>query len=889
MSISGFFIIEVLFLSFFLLQKPTYASVVHGRTCTLGVLPYNPTASFDTQITQSLAHINILDEADCITHVRDNGYVPQPPLAQQNLVKSGSESMRVSEVGHGHAYFNDADHSRGDVFYKSFMDRFEIILQPDAVRNIDMNRISCFTPTPPGFNRAAVAGLDDDCDGYAPDLFGGTTVSKVIGQDGTRIIRWQFATRGQGGRPNIYGNNGSNFIPFDASGNPTAPLDLTDPINRKLEFSVVLRTRDGGQIWSATTSSRALIADQVIAQSTYRNPNIAQIIQGGCVAGGWCYTTTPLQFKNQTEPIVTPSGRQEYYWFPIGKFGTVWKKPVSSSAAQPQPQPTPPPVTLPPGSSPQPQPPSVSVPPLNVPSPSPPSPPSPPPPSPPVLRRPEIPRPPPEMPDFVITKKSFVKGENGNVIKKDHEAQFRISLHFRSPGSPVPKEVTIQDNFGTELRGDKAGKISHIKLDGKDFKVEKRKSSGGDLVPVGLCSSQLQLRRPTSLCYEGNLFASSALKIKNLTNETVIITYAGKLIESKINRRTCRDFPRNSCGEKFINTVTAMVDSQKYQASDTLYTPCPFLLTQGIGDVILERDLAIGADISSCAGIPNIEGEAIIPPPPPGPRPIPKVGPDSVVNIPPHTLCQKSNEPAENGSKQRPKAYVNPLESLSSALCEVSLDLAERVRKPKIQKNVLENITRLTRYNNTLGEGDKIIWNLNEPPVPPGQMNLNPHYQIYKLKNGNLTVDSFIPLQQSRTFIVENGDLVIKKNITYAPTNFRDLKSIKNIPVVAFIIINGNIKIDASVTNLSGVYVTLKGSNQQSGKILGIGLEREKSLKIEGAVYGDIEPLFAHSNFIGDPRRGEGTITINYDGRLFYNVPPGLQEVLDISGEQVVR
>jgi hypothetical protein len=429
-------------------------------------------------------------------------------------------------------------------------------------------------------------------------------------------------------------------------------------------------------------------------------------------------------------------------------------------------------------------------------------------------------------------------------------------------------------HIGTE--GDEI-KLVKGAFDGKDFKVEKK--SGATSTSIPTCGAIVG-----SLCYEGSILSNDGMKLRSAADEEIRITYRGKLHSSKIKKAYCKMLEPSFCGEKFTNNTNAKSGSLTLSAAtDTLYTPCPFLLTQGIGDVIFERDLDVGSDISSCAGVPNIEGPTITSPPP-APPTVPKTGTGDVLNIAPHTLCQQSN----TGDAALPEGYRNPLKSVSSAICEISLTFADIVTPPRIRANVLENIARITRSNSNLGMGQNVtVADLNNPPLK-GQ-SPNPNFEIYKLKNENLTVDAFTqPVAAGgRTYVIENGDLIIKGNITYGPTPY-DLNNLKNIPVIAFIVINGKIEIDPSVTRLDGVFVTFSGNRPQSGKITA-SAPSSAGLKIEGTVYGDIEPLFESRSYIGSARRGEGTITINYDGRLFYNMPPGLKEILDVAPEQVAR
>lgn len=502
------------------------------------------------------------------------------------------------------------------------------------------------------------------------------------------------------------------------------------------------------------------------------------------------------------------------------------------------------------------------------------------------------PPPPPPQPQAELKKVSFEVKSRGNVIKKDQTAEFQITFRATAhPGSAM-----IKDSMRGTLFGSQGGEITLVKgaFGGKDFKVESKSGNltyeikecpkllKGAAETPGTGDYSLSIPPPPPICYEGSPFSDTGLTVKNLTLAPIIVTYQGKLTKSQINKEYCRtQLDRSFCGEKFVNEAT---DSFSNRVSDSLFTPCPFLLTRGIGDVILEKDLSVGVDIASCGEV-NIEGPTVTPSPPVSPR-VPKTGAGDALNIPPHTLCQQSNV----GGANVPEAYRNPLKSVSSAVCELSLTLAERLTPPAIRADVLENITRITRFNNNLGTGNVTVFDLNKPTLL-GQ-SPNPNFEVYKLKDGTLTLDASLPVGPgAKTYVVENGDLIIKQNITYSQTTY-DLNSPQTIPSIAFVVINGSIKIDPQVTEVNGIFITLKGDGAKArsggGTLVGTA-PSEKELKINGTVYGDIEPLFESRSFVGSARRGQGTIVINYDGRLFYNVPPGLKEILDLSQEQVVR
>lgn len=1007
------------------------ATVEYRKRCELFVLPFSPFANSNTLGAAVSPHIRYASASECQSHVTvppaaPAEYSPQPPLSADNQTQPGSENVRAPVARHEHAYINDSDHTQPNnlFFYESFLDTFEITIQPDGVRNLDVSEVKCNgMPLPAGYDATRLTEISD-CEGTVGDLFGGTRVSKSPSTDGRSItITWKFGINPPYiDRPKYYGNNGSSFgISFDSNFNATRAVDLNNPLSsfRKSEFHVDLLTRDNGQIWSATTTSRALVVDLALLKSNYpRN------FSRNCANGGWCYLDPRTQAKTaafSTQDISVNNTPRTFYWFPIGSVATVWKKPplptltlvkdivndnggtavvadfhlfIGNQAVQSgvvndvapgtytaregarsgynasvwsgdcNPDGT---ITLTAGQQksctitnddtgggggggggvvpgPTPAQRCVKLEILNTPVADPgkqclnvkvipdyfpgqilwehlagerqigPLQPG--------LRAcfdgitgdslitafasqrasnsqcidqitPEkirIRRPPSDDIEGTLRKTARDVTSGGNVIKKANTegkgdtAEFQITF---SAERFVP-EVTIWDEQKGELRGSLGGSEAGIialqegAMRGKDFLIELEQGFS-DPDPIPVCEPRRAeprrgqtafIPRPR-LCYEGNPFTETGLTVKLVPEGSrVLITYRAKLKRSNINDETCGKLSSDFCGESFINRASAHIEGQdgEKRARAILYTPCPFLLTQGIGDVIVEEDFDVGSDISSCARIPNVEGPIIKPIPPPTPeQEHPKTGPNIVPNIPRHEACLLSNESGDE-NKSFPESYRNPIKTLSSQLCEVSLTIADIITPLRIRSDVQENITRITRYNDNLGSGPLTLTNLNNPQTF-GQ-STNPNFKIYK-KKGDLTVDTSTPLSGgARTYIIEDGNLIINSDIVYeklAAGTFLNLNDPNSIPVIAFIVINGDIHIASDVQHLVGVYMTL------NGKIRGTSASN-RPLKIDGSVYGDIEPLFESRQFFGgNAKRGEGTIVINYDGRLYYNMPPGLK------------
>lgn len=262
------------------------------NTCSLIVMPFN---AENPPIPGNLAnqYINFLTENTCKNFITyPNAYSPQPPRREDNpLNPNVTEEHHIPVTGHSHTYYNDSVHDT--FFYRSFLYKFEITLRSDGVNSIDTDEIKCF------IEDYDIPELES-CQGTADDLWGGTEVSKETRGDNL-VITWQFSTLG-GPPPVIWGNNGPNFTVGD----------FTNEEDRRMRFFVDLPSKDNNEIWSATTSSRALVGDLAILKEDF-DPNRP--------TANWEYLPPHQGFETEE----THTGRT-FYWFPIGTSTTVWKK-----------------------------------------------------------------------------------------------------------------------------------------------------------------------------------------------------------------------------------------------------------------------------------------------------------------------------------------------------------------------------------------------------------------------------------------------------------------------------------------------------------------------------------------------------------------------------------
>lgn len=500
------------------------------------------------------------------------------------------------------------------------------------------------------------------------------------------------------------------------------------------------------------------------------------------------------------------------------------------------------------------------------------------------------------IPAATFAKVAHTRGGSGNVIRLWEFVDYQLDFSaIRFVNFAQIRDSSFRFNGNSYvLTGSEGGKLMLIASDNNRlFTVWKQTNAGRFELPVCNNGEATVPGSSYGSCYQGIPFSAEGVRVTNIgSSEKISIQFSAQLVASPVeqDRNFCKNKLRDIqgfCGEFFENTATA-VDSEgrAYTAGQKLYTPCPFLLTRGLGDIILESNFTYGTDIFSCAGLPNIEGEIIQPIPDIPEQEVPKFGPDSEQTPlePTHEICKRSN----TNDSSIPKEYRNPFDRLSSGLCELQQSISNDLTRSAIEKGVTDNVTRLTREQANLGTNGRRLTGEYINEVPEVILS-NTNYKVYKVK-GNLTIEAAASVKAgSRTFIVEGGDLVITSNIAFDKQAVQNA-AFKDTPSIAFIVIGGDIKVANGVERLDGVFVSIKDQNGKGGKINGASSEpSNRPLAINGVVVGDIQPLFENRTFVGDARRNQGTIVITYGAWLYYNIPPVLRELVDLQQVQTAR
>ncbi|MCC6643147.1 hypothetical protein IT411_00175, partial [Candidatus Peregrinibacteria bacterium] len=300
--------------------------------CNLAVYPLNP-AKAEIYGDAAVPFVNFLSESLCKARTPYGQPYNQPPTKAQNPLVSVAniEDKNVPYAQHYHAYINNA--LEDSYYYRSFVDKFEITLESDALANMNKLDLQCQTPAPGSYSGSAAALAD--CNGQINDtnFYGGVKVSY---NSTTGVVTWEFGTVDKNKRPNMWGNNDSNPADSDNFNEVLTavygvPANLSDytSVYRRFRPSVVLHTKNNPQeIWSGTTTSRALIRNYAILKSSFNaisnnNAKFSSLCSSLGDFTKWCPVATPSGQGFATENY----GSQEWFWFPIGSVVSVWRQP----------------------------------------------------------------------------------------------------------------------------------------------------------------------------------------------------------------------------------------------------------------------------------------------------------------------------------------------------------------------------------------------------------------------------------------------------------------------------------------------------------------------------------------------------------------------------------
>jgi hypothetical protein len=466
--------------------------------------------------------------------------------------------------------------------------------------------------------------------------------------------------------------------------------------------------------------------------------------------------------------------------------------------------------------------------------------------------------------------------------------QVQYTLRFIPPSGNT--NATITDTIGTQ--GGKIPGTTNTSTNYGEIDYDKDMVVRGT---AGLCGSRIPALNTD--CYSGDIGSSGGITFTGISG-AVTITYTGTVHNSNLSI-DCNSDSSSICYEKFVNYANASVNGSPLPTVSTLVESfCQYILTRASGDIYLETDLNYGKDISACSQYKNTTGLILTPGAPPQ-QTTPSTGTSGTVSVG-HEICNGANFTVNlNGAKQPEILYGSQVvKNLSSEICEVRLRPGQDWGKSEIASSIEENKTRIARWAPNL-PSNTTIRSLNDLPASSTG--------VYHMVGGDLTIDpshgdpgsttnNFISDGDgAKTFIVENGNLIIKSNINYGPCASGKTCTVRDTASLAFIVLNGNIEIAPDVTQISGVFFVQQGKDakgilEDNGKLISIGdASSYKELQVFGSIYGNIQDLLNSRKFSGDPASNGGSIVIRFDERIILNTPPGLQDLLQLNENQVAE
>lgn len=458
------------------------------------------------------------------------------------------------------------------------------------------------------------------------------------------------------------------------------------------------------------------------------------------------------------------------------------------------------------------------------------------------------------------------------------------------PSNKSYSEITDSLWGGKTIKGTKGGTVK-LSQDASDApQVIQLGATPTDTKKLNVCSGTNK-DKWVAPCYQNQIKGSGKVIIYG-AQKPVLITYWGK-VSSTID---CKKIdPKNGCGEEFDNTAqyvsyqTAEKLPPKIEGKSTakILVICPYILNRAGGDVLFESPLQTTLiDINQCSSIKSSDDVVITPKD--KKKQLEKTGGAIPGFEATHKICEKSNLSNQYESKLKSgednplKDYENPVDNISSLLCEFKTTLSSELQKATIEQSIQDSRLRVARWNTTSQQ-------VFSGTIPAGQ----DVFRLPKgksLKIGNIDNSSFGTKIRPVTFIVEDANIEITGNIDTTKDQFKSVFGKQ--ATIALIALNGNIIIHNNTETVSAVLFAQKGENQKSGNIMGSGGESTNILTIIGSVYGDIEQIVAARKPLGKVLslgKDQSAFTVRYDERIFFNTPPVLQDLVNISQKQVVR
>lgn len=375
-----------------------------------------------------------------------------------------------------------------------------------------------------------------------------------------------------------------------------------------------------------------------------------------------------------------------------------------------------------------------------------------------------------------------------------------------------------------------------------------------------------------------------------VTGGSIRIRYVG-VIHSNLkcdgsSEDTCltEEFENNATVDAFPGTSGNTVD-----ATARLVVLCAYLLTENAGDVYLNEAIQGGSDLA-CITTENTGGNDYSS----------YSNTDSLIFLDPDATTISGTTGTTPDYADTTISWCDGnsdgslIGNLSSYVCEIVGSVSELWRTATVESTTESHVSQATRNASTnqtsatltISGGDKVSnWQKLEDTLTNNN-NSSSHILYFDgtyggSTHGTLTLSSIEVPAGAWTLIVENADLVIAGDVSYASTV--TTADYKDLPSVAFVVLDGDIKFKTSSYHNVGVYYTNQDlTGDTRSPVNGV-------FTIDGSIYGNVQPLVDACRYVAPPTMEGGGLVVRYDSRILLNTPPSLSEYVDVSTEKAIN
>lgn len=326
--------------------------------------------------------------------------------------------------------------------------------------------------------------------------------------------------------------------------------------------------------------------------------------------------------------------------------------------------------------------------------------------------------------------------------------------------------------------------------------------------------------------------------------------------------------------ETFENraALVAYPDAPPLQTSARLVVLCSYLTTTNAGDIYLEVDLKTGSDVAcifvdeddaNSSDYRNSDALVII-------------GDNGEGSSNFSSLYSNYSDSSVSSCDDRGDNLVG---NISSYICEIRNQQSTLIDRPNVENQTNVNVSSAIRNAET-NQGSETrfsswaelerLKNLNNPN--------NGVLYFDGSKVDEIVLDSIVVPEGAWVLVVENADLRLRGNITYAESS-----NFAKIPSLGVIVVDGDIYIEDSARTLSGFYYTNQDFDGDQRSAV------NEPLTIIGSLYGNVQKLIDAAEYVGPPRDNGGGVSVYYDSRILINAHPVLSEYVNVRSEEAIN